>query len=283
MSAPSPPSTVTGIGPVKPDARVDGVGAAEGGDGHVVERGLVAGHRDAPEGPSTTTLPAVEPTLMSSAWSVPWAITVSAAPSPSPSKPVRSTLVASRSVPVRSPTVMVSAAAEGADRRALDAVEVHRDGGDVAGQAHARAVGRDVDVLADVGAVEGQRVLAALAFDGVAAVAGIPLEGVVAGAELGGVGADVAVDEVVAGAADEGLGAVGAGERVVAGAAVDGDVLEGGSRVLDADGVVAAAGVDGDGRERGAVEARDELAVDDHVERRWTGRQHAACRRPRRR
>ena len=70
------------------------------------------------------------------------------------------------------------------------------------------------------------------------------------------------------------VGAVGAGERVVAGAAVDGDVLEGGSRVLDADRIVAAARVDGDGRERGAVEARDELAVDDHVERRWIGRQH---------
>ena len=107
-----------------------------------------------------------------------------------------------------------------------------------------------------VGAVELQGVLAALALDAVAAVARVPLEGVVAGAQLGAVGADVAVDEVVAGAADEGLGAVAARERVVAGAAVDGDVLEGHSHVLDADGVVAAAGVDRDRGERGAVEGR---------------------------
>jgi len=37
-------------------------------------------------------------------------------------------------------------------------------------------------VLGDFGAVEAQRVVAVLAFDGVAAVAGIPDEGVVAGA-----------------------------------------------------------------------------------------------------
>ena len=96
-----------------------------------------------------------------------------------------------------------------------------RDGGDVAGQAHARAVGGDVDVLADVGAVEVQRVAAALAFDGVAAVARIPLEVVVAGAQQRGVGADVAVDEVVAGAAEQQVGAVAAAQRVVAAAAVE--------------------------------------------------------------
>ena len=56
----------------------------------------------------------------------------------------------------------------------LDAVEVHRDRGDVAGQPHARAVGRQLDLLADVGAVEVQRVGAALALDDVAAVARDP-------------------------------------------------------------------------------------------------------------
>ena len=55
------------------------------------------------------------------------------------------------------------------------------------------AVGRDVDVLGDVGAVEQQRVVAALALDGVAAVARVPDEGVVAGAHQG---------HVVAAAAD---------------------------------------------------------------------------------
>ena len=53
---------------------------------------------------------------------------------------------------------------------------------DVAGEADAAAVGGDVDVLGDVGAVEDHRVEAVLPFDGVAAVAGVPDEGVVAGA-----------------------------------------------------------------------------------------------------
>ena len=62
---------------------------------------------------------------------------------------------------------------------------------------------------------------AALAFDGVAAVARIPLEAVVAGAEQCGVRTDVAVDEVVAAAAEQQIGAVAAAQRVVAGAAVE--------------------------------------------------------------
>ena len=66
-----------------------------------------------------------------------------------------------------------------------------------------RAVGRGLDLLAGVGAVEGQRVGAGLAVDGVRAVARVPLERVVAGAHLCGVGADVAVDAVVAGAAEQ--------------------------------------------------------------------------------
>ena len=64
---------------------------------------------------------------------------------------------------------------------------------DVAGEADAAAVGREVDLLGDVGAVEQHRVVAVLAFDDVAAVAGVPDEGVVAGAEEG---------RVVAAAAD---------------------------------------------------------------------------------
>ena len=70
------------------------------------------------------------------------------------------------------------------------------------------AVGRDVDVLVDVGAVEQHRVGAVLAFDDVAAVAGIPLEHVVAGAQQRDVVAPAAVDEVVAVAADQRVVAV---------------------------------------------------------------------------
>ena len=73
---------------------------------------------------------------------------------------------------------------------------------------------------ADVGAVEEHRVDAGLALDGVAAVARIPDERVVAGAQERDVVAAVAVDRVVAVAAEQGLDAPAAGERVVVCAAV---------------------------------------------------------------
>ena len=68
---------------------------------------------------------------------------------------------------------------------------------------HASAVGRDVDVLGDVGAVEQHRVEAGLAFERVVVVARVPDEGVVAGAHQRSVVAVAAVDQVVALAADE--------------------------------------------------------------------------------
>ena len=85
------------------------------------------------------------------------------------------------------------------------------------------AVGRHLEALVDVRAVEHHRVRAVLALDDVAAVARIPLEDVVAGAEERGVVALLAVDEVVAVAAEQLVGAVAAEDRVVARAAVDGD------------------------------------------------------------
>ena len=96
--------------------------------------------------------------------------------------------------------------AEGAERDGLDVVEVHRHVGDVADETHPAAVGGDVDVLRDVGAVESQRVAAVLALDGVAAVTRIPLEGVVTGAEQRDVVAVVAEDGVVAVPADHRVG-----------------------------------------------------------------------------
>ena len=65
---------------------------------------------------------------------------------------------------------------------------------DVAGQSNPRAVGRNVDLLVDVGAVERERVEPRLALDDVAAVARIPDERVVAGAEQRGVVAAAADD-----------------------------------------------------------------------------------------
>src|SRR5262249_34686904 len=49
-------------------------------------------------------------------------------------------------------------ATSGVDLDVLDAVEVHGDVADVAGEPRAAAVGRDVDLLVDVGAVELERV-----------------------------------------------------------------------------------------------------------------------------
>ena len=118
-------------------------------------------------------------------------------------------------------------AAEGVQVDGLDVVEIHHDVADVASEAQPRAVGRGVEVLADVAAVEQHRVGAVLALDRVAAVAGIPLERVVAGSEQCGVVALVAVDEVVAVAAEQEVGAVAAEERVVARTPVDGDLDQG--------------------------------------------------------
>jgi hypothetical protein len=99
---------------------------------------------------------------------------------------------------------------------------------------------------------------------------GSPPEAVVAGAELRGVGADVAVDEVVPGPADERVIAVGAGEAVVAGTTVDRQVAEPRDAVAAADHVVAGAGLHVDRGERAGVEAEGERAVHAHRKRVWS-------------
>ncbi len=103
----------------------------------------------------TLTPPASPATPIVSSPAVPLTMTVSAAPSPPPAG-AREVEVrpAVTSVPVRSLTVIVVGAAEGVEVDLLDAVEVHGDVADVAGEPHALAVGGDVDVLVDVGAVE---------------------------------------------------------------------------------------------------------------------------------
>ena len=65
----------------------------------------------------------------------------------------------------------------------LHVVEIHGDVADIAGQQGVAAVGRQGHVLGDVGAVEQQCVVARLAVDRVAALARVPDERVVAGAE----------------------------------------------------------------------------------------------------
>ena len=115
-------------------------------------------------------------------------------------------------------------------------------------------------MLGCVRAVELKDVLAALTFDGVAAVAGIPDERVVAGAHQGGVGPAPAVDHVIPGTADQRVVAVASDQRVIAGAAVDGHVAELGPGG-DPDLVVAAAGLHVDRTERAAIEREVDRAV----------------------
>src|SRR5207249_7992900 len=123
---------------------------------------------------------------------------------------------------------------------------------------------RQLDLLGRVAAVEQQCVGAVLAFEGVAAVAGIPVEGVLAGTQQGRVVAAVAVDRVVAVAAEQRLAAVAAGERVVSVSAGDrrrDAVGEDAVALVDADEVVAGTAIDGDLRDPGALEAEVGRAV----------------------
>ena len=107
-------------------------------------------------------------------------------------------------------------------------------------------------LLGDVGAVEQHRVGAGLALDGVAAVARIPDEGVVAGAHERQVVAPVAVDRVVPVAAEQPLGSGASGEVVVSVSTVErrrDAVGEGAVGLVDPHEVVAGPGVDGDPRD----------------------------------
>src|SRR5262245_50090856 len=117
----------------------------------------------------------------------------------------------------------------------LDAVEVHGDGGDVAGEQRMAAIGRNADGFADVGAAEVERVEPALAIDDVAAVTRVPDEHVIAVAEG---------RHVIALAADDGVVAMASEDHVVAGAAVERQVDLVGRKTAGIDLVVAGAGQD---------------------------------------
>ena len=107
-----------------------------------------------------------------------------------------------------------------------------------------RAVGRDVDVLVDVGAAKVERIEAAPAIDDIAPVARVPDEDVVAGAELCHVVAAAADHYVIAGAADQHVCALAAGDDVIAGAAIDRQLSQSGRKRRSIDRVVAAAAID---------------------------------------
>src|SRR5882672_6728080 len=127
------------------------------------------------------------------------------------------------------------------------------------------AVGGKLELLADVRAVEEHGVGAGLAFDDVAAITGIPDEGVIARAQQSHVIAAAAVDQIVAVAAEQEVSAIATGEGVIARAAVGRDADEccqavaGGERVIAAVGVedeiFAGADVDAEGSGTDAIEA----------------------------
>ena len=108
------------------------------------------------------------------------------------------------------------------------------------------------------------------ALDRVAAVARIPDEGVVAGAELRSVVAAAAGDDVVAVAAEQRVVAVAAGDGVVAGAAVDGELDQGGQAIAGGEDVIAA--IDVDDEVLGGADVEEERRRADAIEA------HAACR-----
>src|SRR5262249_57283220 len=89
----------------------------------------------------------------------------------------------------------------------LTAVEFQGTAGVVAEEPPPPAVGRNIDVLVDIRAVEPERVEAGLILDRVVAVARVPDERVVARAEEGHVVAGAAVDKIIALAAEDRVGA----------------------------------------------------------------------------
>ena len=126
----------------------------------------------------------------------------------------------------------------------LHSTEVHRHVADIAEQSRAGAICRDIDLLCSVGAVEQQRIGAVAAFDDVAAIARIPLERIVSGAEECDVIALIAVDEIVSVAADQRVVAGTAEDRVIAAAAINRERELPCGEHCRVDGVVAAERVD---------------------------------------
>ena len=129
---------------------------------------------------------------------------------------------------------MLSTPPNALNRISSTSLRFHVDIGDVPEEAHVRTVGRDVDVLGDVGAAEVEPVQAVLALDGIVAVARIPLEDVVAGAEESDVVACAAVEEIVTNVAIERVSAGQSEQDVCAVVAGQNVALVASKQVLDA-------------------------------------------------
>ena len=105
--------------------------------------------------------------------------------------------------PTEIPDHDVVGAVERAEVDVLDIVEVHRDVGDVAEEPHPPAVCRNIDVLGYVCAKKQHGIRTILAFDGIVAVTGVPLEDVVACTKQREIVAAVTVNEIVAISAEQ--------------------------------------------------------------------------------
>ena len=174
--------------------------------------------------PVTVTAPLAPPlTVTASSPSVPVAITRSGWPSPPGVPRLGSRLTSTSSTPVALEVAerdrVRAAVDDGVDL--VHVVEVQDDVLDVARQAQVAALGRQVERLGVVGPEEEQDVAAALAVDGVVAVARVPDEAIVVGAQVDDVVALPALDVVEAGAADEHVVAVAAEQHVGARPAVE--------------------------------------------------------------
>ncbi len=178
MSLSLPPFSVRWkrLDAASPEA-LDQVGAARDVDRQRVVGRLGAQDVERHAGVRTETDPALPERFMTSTPTVPFTVSASAAPSPSPLTP-RSMLTNAISVRQVIHRRRVRAA-ERVQVERLDVVGVHDDVPDVAREEQPSAVRRGREDLRARRAVEVERVATVLALDDVAAVAGIPDEGVV--------------------------------------------------------------------------------------------------------
>ena len=163
LSLPAPPSRVSLTMPAGSVAAPRPSSPPRPADDERVVRPLaVRGRSPGPTGRSRSSRSRAAKTLMMSLPAVPLTITVSAAPSP-PAPPAvapRSRLTWVRPGPGQVVDGDRVGPAEGVQVDPLDAVQVHDDGADVAGEPDPGAVGREVELLGDVGPVEQHRVRA---------------------------------------------------------------------------------------------------------------------------
>ena len=194
--------------------------------------------------PEMTAVAPSEPSVTLSASSVPSAITRSIARSAVPSNAARFTATVFMSVPARFPVTTSSVPPSARIAAASTLPESSVMLAMLRNTVTRGPLASSVIFSPAPGAVEVERVGAAVALDDVGPVARIPLHVVVAGTAVHRVDAAVAVHEVVAGPAEHRVPAVAAAHAVVAGAAVERQRGERAEAVARAERVVAGRALD---------------------------------------